>query len=112
MNIKTLLIAILLGVALPVAADFKTVSLAHEVSLSNFRVPISTNSVVSFKNCDNCEPQTARATPQTQYILNGQPVPLKEFREMVFQVKDRAHTAVIVLQHLETNSVISVSVNI
>jgi hypothetical protein len=112
MNIKTLLIAILLGVALPVAADFKTVSLAHEVSLSNFRVPISTNSVVSFKICDACELQTSRATPNTQYVVNGRPITLKEFRETVFQVKDRAHTAIIVLQHLETNTIVSVSVAI
>ena len=112
MNIKTLLVAILLGVALPVAADFRTVSLAHEVSLSNFRVPISTNSGVSFKNCDDCDLQTSRATAKTQYVVNGQPITLKEFREMVFQVKDRANTAVIVLQHLETNTIVSVSVNI
>jgi hypothetical protein len=111
MNIKTLLGAILLGLALPVAAEFQTVSLAHEVSLSNFRVPISLNSVVAYKNCDDCEIETSRATPKTQYLLNGQPVVLKEFRELIFQVKDRANTAVIVLQHLETNTIVSVSVN-
>ena len=112
MNIRTLLIAIMLGLALPVAADFKTVSLAHEVSLSNFRVPISTNAGISFKICDDCELNTSRATPKTQYLVNGRAIPLKEFREMIFQVKDRAHTAVIVLQHLETDTIVSVSVNI
>lgn len=112
MNIKTLLVTILLGLSLPVAADFRTVSMAHEVSLSNFRVPISTNSGVSFKTCDNCELQTSRATPKTQYVVNGRAVPLKEFREVVFQVKDRAHTAIIVLEHLETNTIVSVSVTV
>ena len=112
MNIKTLLVAILLGLSLPLAAEFRTVSLAHEVSLSNFRVPISTNSGISFKNCDDCELRTSRATPQTQYIINGRARPLKEFREMVFQVKDRANNIVTVLQHLETNTIVSVSVTI
>ena len=112
MNIKTLLIAILLGLSLPVAAEFTTVSLAHEVSLSNFRVLISHNSVVSFKNCDDCDIQSVRSTPKTQYVVNGHSVKLKEFREIVFKVKDRAHTAIIVLHHLESNTVVSVSVNL
>ena len=112
MNIKTLLLAILLGLALPVAADFRTVSLAHEISLSNLRIPISTNAGVSFKNCDDCKVQTVRATPTTQYIVNGRATTLKEFREMVFQVKDRANNIVTVLQHLETNTIVSVSVTI
>lgn len=112
MNIKTLLIAILLGLSLPVAAEFTTVSLAHEVSLSNFRVPISHNSVVSFKICDDCDSQSVRATPKTQYVVNGHPVKLKEFRELVFKVTDRARTIVIVLHHLESNTVVSVSVTI
>ena len=112
MNIRTLLVAILLGLALPVAAEFRTVSLAHEVTLSNLRIPISTNAGVSFKNCDSCELQTVRATPMTQYIVNGQLVTLKEFREMVFQVKDRANNIVTVLQHLETNTIVSVSATI
>lgn len=111
MNIKTLLLAILLGISLPVAADFKTVSLAHEIQLSNFRVPVTLNSAVAFKTCDECDVQAVRVTPQTQYILNGNPVPLKEFRKTVFKIRDRAHNTVIVLQHLESNTVVSVSVN-
>jgi len=112
MTIKTLLVAILLGLSLPLAAEFRTVSLAHEVSLSNFRVPISLNSEIAFKDCDDCDLQTVRATPQTQYIINGQPVLLKEFRELVFQVKDRANNTVIVLHHLDSNTIVSVSVTI
>ena len=110
MNIKSLLFAMLLGFSLPVAAEFKTVSLAHEVALSNFRVPPSLNAGVSFKTCDDCEMQTIRSTPRTQYIINGQPVTLKEFRKAVFKVRDRSNNIVIVLQHLETNTIVSVSV--
>jgi hypothetical protein len=112
MNIKTLLFAILLGFSLPVAAEFTTVSLAHEVSLSNFRVPATLNSGVAFKKCDDCDIQRSRVTEGTQYIINGQPVPLKEFRKSVFKVRNRAGNTITVLQHLESNTVVSVSVTI
>jgi len=112
MNIKTLLVAILLGLSLPVAAEFRTVSLAHEVSLSNLRMPVSVNAGVAFRPCDDCELTTIRSTPTTLFIVNGRPVPLKEFREMVFQVRDRANNIVTVLEHLETNTLVSVSVTI
>ncbi len=112
MNIKSLLFAILLGFSLTAAAEFTTVSLAHEVALSDLRVPTTPNASVSFKTCAECEIQTVRATPMTQYIINGRAVPLKEFREAVFQVRDRSNNIVTVLQHLETNTVVSVSVTI
>jgi hypothetical protein len=112
MNIKTLLIAVLLGLSVPVAAEFTTVSLAHEVALSNFRVPPSDNSAVAFKTCDDCEIQRVRVTVNTQYNINGQSVPLKEFRKTIFQVRDRANNIITVLQHLETNTIVSVSVSI
>ena len=46
MTIKTLLLATLLGLSLQAVAEFKTVALAHEVRLSNFRVPASPNAGV------------------------------------------------------------------
>jgi hypothetical protein len=112
MNIKTSLFATLLGFSLPVAAEFTTVSLAHEVSLSNFRVPVTLNSGVAFMTCDDCDIQRSRVTAETQYIINGQPVPLKEFRKSVFKIRNRADELVIVLQHLESNTIVSVSVTI
>lgn len=112
MNIKSLILAILLGLSLPVAAEFKTVSLAHEVSLSNFRVPPTANSGLGFKTCDECEMRTVRVTPMTQYIINGKALPLKEFRKAIFQVRDRSNHTLTVLQHLESNTIVSVSVTL
>ena len=112
MNIRTLLFAILIGFSLPVAAEFKTVSLAHEVALSNFRVPPSQNAGVRFKTCDECEMQTVRSTPLTQYTINGEAVSLKEFRKAVFKVRDRSNNTITVLQHLESNTIVSVSATI
>lgn len=111
MNIKTLFIAILLGISLPVAAQFRTISLAHEVALSNFRVPVSQNASVMFKICDECDMQASRVTAQTQYIIDGHAVPLREFRKTVFKIRNRAENTIIVLQHLESNTIVSVSVN-
>lgn len=112
MNTKTFLLALLLGISLPVAAEFTTVSLAHEVALSNFRVPASQNSGVTFKTCDACDMQRSRVTVETQYVINSRPVSLKEFRKTIFTIQDRASETIIVLQHLESNTIVSVSVSL
>ena len=110
MNIRKVLVTTLLLLSLPAAAEFVTVSKAYEVALSDFRVPATPSSGVQFKECAECDYEIIRVTPNTQYKVNGQSVPLKEFREMVFQVRDRAATMVIVLHHLESDTVEAVSV--
>jgi len=112
MNIRSLLFAILLGLSLPAAAEFQTVSLAHEVALSNFQVPASQNAGVIFRKCDNCDGRAVRVNVNTQYIINGQSVPLKEFRKRIFRIRNRTRETVTVLQHLESNTIVSVSVTI
>ena len=110
MNIKKLLICTLLILSLPAAADFNTISKAYEVALSDFRVPATPSSGVQFKECAECDAQIIRVTPHTQYRINGKSVELKEFRKSVFQIRDRATTMVIVLHHLESDTVEAVSV--
>jgi len=112
MNIRKLLISILLIASLPVAAEFQTISKAYEIALSDFRVPATPNSGVTFKECAECDMMTLRVTANTQYILNGRSVTLKDFRKSVFQVRHRQTTAVTVLHHLESDTVVSVSVKI
>lgn len=112
MNIKKLLVCILLSFSLPAAADFVTVSEAYEIALSDFRVPATPSSGVQFKKCDECEFQTIRVTPNTQYVINGKSVLLKEFRKRIFDVRDRAAETIIVLHHLESDTIVSISVEI
>lgn len=110
MKTTTTLIIALLLFSLTAEADFKTVSRAYEIALSEFRVPATPSSGVIFRQCPDCEAKSLRVTPATRYEVNGRPVTLKEFRESVFQVRDRAGETIIVLHHLETDTVVSVSV--
>lgn len=93
----------------PVAADFQTVSRAYEVALSDFRMAATHNGAVIFRRCADCEATAVRVTPKTLYQLNGQPVTLREFRKSIFQVRDRAAGTIIVLHHLESDTVESVT---
>ncbi len=110
MKIRHFLSAALLSVSLPAAADFTTVAEAYELALSNVRVPATPSSGIIFRKCDDCELETIRVTPGTQYLVNRKPVTLKEFREHVFRVRDRVGTTVIVKHDFASDTVVTVSV--
>jgi hypothetical protein len=110
MKFKALIAAILLGIALPAAADFKTVAEAHEVSLVNLRIPQSESGTVAFKTCEECSYQTKRVNEDTQWVLNGNRLPLEKFRRGVLSITDREATSVTVLHHLEKDRVVMVEV--
>jgi hypothetical protein len=112
MNIRKSLICALLVVSLPAVAEFTTISRAYEMALSDLRVPATPNSGIIFKKCAECDLVTVRVTPDTQYIVNGRSLPLKEFRKTVFQITRRDTTPVTVLHHLESDTIVSVSVAI
>ena len=112
MNIRKSLICALLVVSLPAIAEFTTISRAYEVALSDFRVPATPSSGVTFKVCAECDMMAVRVTPDTQYIVNGRSLPLKDFRKAVFQVTHRDTTPVTVLHHLESDTIVSVTVKI
>jgi hypothetical protein len=110
MKIKYFFIAALLTVSLPAAADFTTMAEAYELALSDVTVPATPSSGITFKQCDDCDPQTVRVTPNTRYSVNGQVYTLKEFRKHVFGISDRANAFVSVVHQLEADVVVSVSV--
>ncbi len=110
MKIKILITAIVLCLALPAAAQFKTIELAHEVALNELRLPSHPSGTIGFKGCSTCDYQTKRVSANTQYMLNGEHVKLAEFREAVSHVRKRSEETVTVLQHLEEDVVIKVSV--
>jgi hypothetical protein len=110
MKLRHFLIAALLGFSLPAAADFTTIAEAYELTLSNVQIPATPSSGISFRTCDDCEMQLVRVTPNTQYNVNGETYPLKEFRKRVFNIKNRSDTFVGILHHLESDVVLSVSV--
>ena len=112
MGIRKVIVTALLVLSLPVAAEFQTVSLAYEIALSDFRVPATPSSGVQFKECEECEYRILRVTPNTRSVVNSQRVELQDFRRLVFGVRDRAAATVIVLHHLESDTVESISINI
>ena len=110
--LQTILIGILLSSAAPASADFKTIALASEVALSDLTSPASENGIVSFRKCPDCEVQTVRVTEQTRYVVDGKSVELADFRKRIALVNDRERATAIVMHHLESDTVTSISVDI
>ena len=111
MKFKVLIAAIILGLALPVAAQFRTIEEAYEVRLSDLRVPQSEGGTVAYKPCDTCPYETKRVSNNTQWIVDGKSMSLEKFRRSLTSIADRRNTAVTVLHHLESDRVTRVSVH-
>lgn len=112
MKLKVLIIAVMLSLALPAAADFKTVQKAYEVALSDMRLPRANGGTIAFKECDKCDYIRLRVGEDTQYKLDGNAVPLDKFREALKLVENSDDQPVTVLHHLKRNQVTAVSVNL
>ena len=94
----------------PVSADIHTVELAHEVRLTDLRMPQSESGTVGFRTCDECDFQTERVTGETRWSLNGRIVRLDDFRVALARIADRSDVYVTVLHHLEDDRITEVSV--
>lgn len=112
MNIKILIAVTLICLGLSAAAEDRIISLAYEVTLSDFNAPVTANGGVTFKECAKCEQIRTRVTPDTRYAINGKSVRLEDFRKAVGQVRNPDEKDVTVLHHLESNTVKSINVSI
>lgn len=114
MNIKKILTITLLcaGFATSAYGQGQVVSQAYELYLSNFTAPTTANSGVSFRECDDCDNVRSRVTDATSYSVNGKRVRLEDFRKAVTQAHSPDETVVIVLHHLESDTVVSIDVSI
>ncbi len=110
MRIRKLLILVLLGLSLAAAADFRTITEAYEVDLSDLRLPGSEKGTLTFKQCSDCEAQTLRVTSKTRYLINDRDFALAEFKEQLKRVRNRKDPNVSVLHHLESNTIKAVKV--
>ncbi len=110
MQRRKLLVLGLLGLSLAAAADFRTITEAYEVDLSDLRLPRSENGNLTFKQCSDCEAQTLRVTSKTRYVLNDRDVALAEFKEQLERVRNRKDQIVSVLHHLESNTIKAIKV--
>ena len=112
MNIKTLFAITLICFGLSAAAEDRIISRAYEITLSDFNAPVTANGGVTFKECAECEQIRARVTNATRYSINGKTVRLEDFRKAVTQVRNPDEKLVIVLHHLESDTIKSLDVSI
>ncbi len=112
MNIKTLFAIALICFGLSAAAEDRIITLAYEITLSNFNVPVTANGGVTFKECAECELIRTRVTPNTRYAINDKTVRLEDFRKAVGQVRNPDEKLIVVLHHLESDTVQSLNVSI
>jgi len=100
----------LLGLSISAAAEFITIERAYEVPLSLLRIPASTSGTVFFRECAECEEVRAPVTDNTEFLVNGQAVKLKDLRKNLFKIRDRESEIVIVRRHLESNTITAIKV--
>jgi len=112
MKIKTLIATTLLCLSFHAAAEDRVTSMAYEIALSDFGAPATANGGASFKQCSDCDRKVVRVTSSTRYSVNDKSVRLEDFRKAILQAEDRDKTPVIVLHHLESNTIVSLSVSI
>ena len=99
-------------ISLAANAEFRTITRAYEIALSDMRVPGTSSGSLIFKKCADCESQVVLMTNRTQFIVNGQDVGIKEFRKNIFRVRDRRREVIIVKHHLESDTITSLRVTL
>ena len=113
MQYTRLLFAALASItATQVSAELKTVARAYEVELSGFEAPQTPNSLVAFKACAGCDAQYLRVTPKTTYIINRQATGLRDFLKTLAAARKKQRETVIVMHHLESDTISSLSINL
>lgn len=110
MHIRIILAAILVGTGSLASADFRTIEQAYEVPLSLLRVPASTSGTVVFRECVECELFQVPATGNTEFLIDGKPVLLKDFRKVLFKIRDRESKTITVRRNLQSNTITAIKV--
>ena len=111
MRFAVLIATISFALSLPSMAQFQTVAEAHEVRLSDLRLPQSEGGTVAYKTCDGCAYKSKLVSNDVQWIFDGRSLPLEEFRRNLAAVRDPENTPAMVLHHLESDRVTRVSVH-
>ena len=109
---QILLVVLALIAAAQSSAEFRTIAEAYEVALSDFEAPKFPNDLVSFKACRACETQSVRVTPKTTYVINQQATRFKDFVKSLAAARDRERKTVIVMHHLESDTISSLSIDL
>jgi hypothetical protein len=108
MHLQRLLVLFILGLSLTAAADFRTITEVWEVGLNNLRLPATDGGTLAFKDCEDCEVLTLRATAATRYVINNRDVMLIDFKKAISRITNRDDMDIDVFHHLESNTVTQV----
>ena len=98
------------GLSISAAADFKTITEAYEVDLSDLRLPGGESGTLTFRQCSDCDAQIISVNGKTRYLINNRDFALTEFKEQVKLVKNRKYISVAVFHHLESNTIKAIKV--
>lgn len=112
MNFRALLVAVLIAVAFPAAADPVVLEQAYEVPANDLRLPRTAGGTLALRECSSCDYVVLRVATEASFVVNGRGVDLDKFRALLSQLEDADSTAVTVMHHLERDQVISVSVTL
>jgi hypothetical protein len=112
MKFKVLSVVLALMLTGPAIAGFKTIQEAHEVRLSELRLPQFDGGTVAFKACSACEYEVKLASDDAQWVLDGESMSLEEFRDAVYSLPNRDQLNALVLHHLEQDRITKVRVNV
>lgn len=113
MDICKVLAAMALAICMSAAADVVTMVEAVETLTANINVPTSTNGRLMFKSCsDKCDDDfiSARLTPETQFVFNGQRMLFVDFRQNFFNLNRGGDTYALVSYDTVGKTVTSISV--
>jgi hypothetical protein len=102
--------ALFIAFTYPAFADFVTVSRAYELNPDLVSVPPTPSSRMRFRDCSGCDATSAQLTEETRFSVDGKAVHFKEFCDAVRLAQQSEHSAIILLHHLESDAVVSVSV--
>jgi len=95
---------------LPALADFKTVARAYELEPELVNIPLTPSSRILFSECVGCEGTSAQLTAQTRFSVDGKNVGFEEFCDAIRLAKQSERSGIILKHHLESNTVVFVSV--
>ena len=112
MQIQKYLAIVLIGLSFSAAAEFTTVTAAYEVDVSNLTLPANEVGTLKFKQCKDCEWQTILVTGKTVYVLNGNHLPLAEFKEQLELIANPSTETATVLHHLESNVITGIKLKL
>ena len=112
MHTRKILVLVLLGLSLAAAADFRTITEAYELDLSDLRLPGNEYGTLTFKQCSDCDAQILRVNGKTRYIINNRDFALAEFKEQLKRITNPKDHNVVVLHHLESDTITAIEVRL